>query len=226
MTLTVNNKADDTSEVMLYGQIGMSFWEDGISAKAFRDAVKACKGKMMNLRINSPGGSTVEASAMVQCLDEYRGSGKRVEVDVDGLAASAASYIACCGDVTRMASNALLMIHNPMGMALGGAEDCRKLADLLDKVKGQILDTYERKATLSRDQLSAAMDTETWYTGKEAVDAGLADSCGPPVQVAAFAGLAELLAKLGYKHTPKLPEDSAAWEETRRRKAIAAKLTA
>ncbi len=228
--LTIRMAANDDAEVLLYGPIGGGgfFDEGGISAKQFRDAVKQCKGKVLNLRVNCPGGSTIEASAMVQALVDWRGAlkGRRVETDVDGLAASAASYLVCSSDVTRMAQNALFMIHNPMSMAMGGAEEMRRMADLLDKVKGQILDAYQRKSKMPRAELSKMMDAETWMTGAEAVTAGFADSCGAPVQVAAFAGMAELLAKLHYKHAPQLPAvDAQAVAETARRRKIAAALT-
>ncbi len=226
--LTVRNRADDTSEVMLYGNIGGGGWfeDDGIMAKDFRAAVKAVKGKVLNLRVNCPGGSTIEASAMVQALDEWKGAtkGRRVETDVDGIAASAASYLVCCGDVTRMAANALFMIHNPMGMSMGGADEMRRMADLLDKVKGQILDAYARKSKLPRDKLSEMMDQETWMTGSEAMANGFADSCGAPVQVAAFAGMDALLKRLHYKHAPQLPTDAAAWAATEARRQVVAKL--
>ena len=96
------------------------------------------------------------------------------------------------------------------------------MADTLDKVKSQILDAYQRKSKASRKQLSDWMTAETWMTGQEAVDAGLADSVTEPVRVAAFAGMQQILAKMKYKHAPDLPKDAAAWEETRKRQAILA----
>lgn len=203
-TLTVRNRTDDTAEVLLYGPIGADFFGDGVSARDFRDAVKSVKGRMLNLRVNSPGGSTIEASAMMQALDEWKGAGRSrtIECDVDGIAASAAGYLTCCGDVTRMATNALFMIHNPMGLVMGGADEMRRTADLLDKVKGQIVSAYQRKSKLPADELGRMMDAETWMTGQEAVQKGFADSCGAPVQVAAFAGWHDLLAKMGCKRLP------------------------
>jgi ATP-dependent Clp protease protease subunit len=223
--LTIRMKADEVAEVLLYDTIGESFWGDGISAKTFREQIKGVKAKTLSLRINSPGGSVTEGAAMLAVLDDWRAkAGRRIEVDVDGLAASAASVVMMAGNVVRVASNGLVMIHDPYTMVAGGAAEMRHTADLLDKVKGQILDTYLRRAKLSRDELSAAMEAETWYTGQEAVDAGLADSIAEQVSVAAFAGVRPLLAKMKFKNAPELPTDAAAWAETERRKLIAAGL--
>jgi ATP-dependent Clp protease protease subunit len=221
-TLTITMKSDDVAEVLLYGQIGSSFWEDGIDAKTFREQVKGIKAKTMNLRINSPGGSVTEASAMINALDQWKG---RIEVDVDGLAASAASYIAMSGDTVRMATNGLLMIHNPHAMTSGDARELRKLADLLDSVREGMVASYMRKVKATKEELVAWLDAETWFTGTEAVEAGLADSVTEPVRMAALADGAKLFAKLGYKHAPSLEDaHAAALEETRKRREIAASL--
>jgi len=217
--LTINMRGD-TAEVLLYDEIGADFY-GGISAKTFREQVKAIKSKTLNLRINSPGGSVLEGAAMLAVLDEFPG---RIEVDIDGLAASAATFVMMAGDEIRAAANALVMIHNPYGGVIGGAEDMRRTADLLDKVREQILDNYARRAKLSRAELAAAMDAETWYTGAEAVETGLVDSVTEAVNAAAFANVKQMLAKMKYRNTPELPSDAEAWKETERRKLIAASL--
>lgn len=227
--LTVFNK-DDVVEILLYGQIGADPWfGDGITAKEFRSEVKKAKGKAINLRVNSPGGSVFEGAAMKAALDEHPGE---VIVDVDGLAASAASFLIMGADTIRIASNAMFMIHDPHTVALGGAEELRRVAETLDKVKGQILDAYAGRAgtATDRDVLARWMAEEKWLTGQEAVEAGLADEATKAVSVAAFAGQAELLARFGYRRTPDLPAaetaqtDPRLLEETRRRIEIAARL--
>lgn len=224
--LTVLDKADAV-EILLYGQIGSDwFGDDGITAKEFRAEVKKARGKAINLRVNSPGGSVFEGAAMKAALDEHP---EEVIVDVDGLAASAASFLIMGADTIRVASNAMLMIHDPHTVALGGAEELRRVAETLDKVKGQILDAYEGRAgaATGRDQLAEWMAQEKWLTGEEAVAAGLADETTTPVSVTAFAGQAEALKRFGYKHIPSLPVaqiDPRLLEETRKRLEIAARL--
>ncbi len=221
---TIRNLSEEMTEILLYDQIGEGFFGDGISAKTFRGQLKAVKTPIINLRINSPGGSVTEAAAMLASLDEHP---SRIEVDVDGIAASAGSVVMMGGDHIRVASNALVMIHDPHAMAVGGSAEMRRTADLLDKVREQILDAYARKSSLSRAELSKAMAAETWYNGAEAVAVGLADEASKPVSVAAFADLLAVAAKLGAKKPPKLeqtPEQIRAVAETDKRRAIAAAL--
>ena len=100
----------DVAEVQLYDVIGEDPWfGGGISAKTFRDQIKSIKAKTINLRVNSPGGSVTEGAAMLNTLDEFPG---RIEVDIDGMSASAATFIMMAGDVIRAASNSLTMIHD------------------------------------------------------------------------------------------------------------------
>jgi ATP-dependent protease ClpP protease subunit len=189
----------DVTEVLLYEPIGRDFFGDGIDSKTFREQIKAIKTPVLNLRINSPGGSTTEAAAMMSVLDQHKAE---VVVDIDGLAASAASVVAMAGSTIRIAGNALMMIHEPWAMSLGGAADHRQMADLLDKVNGTIIDAYMRKATVPRGRIEEMMAAETWLMGQEAVDVGLADKVTGQVSVAACAGME----RFRYKHLPKLPE--------------------
>ena len=129
----------------------------------------------------------------------------------------------------RVATNGLIMIHDPMAGVMGRADDMRRTADLLDKVREQILDAYERKSKAGREQLGAWMAAETWFTGAEAVGAGLADTVTEPLRMAACADPA-ILAKLGYHNVPvqvlqnKDAEAKRLAEETKRRLEIAASL--
>src|SRR5258707_608582 len=118
-------------EIWLYDQVGEG-WFGGMSAKTFvAEVQKLGKVDLINLHINSPGGSVFDGVAIYNNLKSHPA---RIEVDVDGVAASIASVIAMAGDEIRMAANAMMMIHNAMGMTFGDAEDMRKTADLLDQL--------------------------------------------------------------------------------------------
>ncbi len=220
--LTIRMKSADVAEILLYDQIGTDPWfGDGIGAKEFRDQIKGVKAKTINLRINSPGGSVTEAAAMMSVLDEFKGT---IEVDIDGIAASAASVIVMAGDKIRMASNALLMIHDPYAGVVGGAEEMRGMAEILDKIKGQILDSYLRhaKGKTSRELLVEMMRKETWFTGQEAVDAGLAHEVTDSLAMAACADLT----RFNYRNMPKplLPTPEQMDAHNRRKARLAAAL--
>lgn len=178
-------KAKGTSaEIWLYDQIGQSFWGEGISAKTFQKELSSLgKVNTINLRINSPGGDVFDGLAIYNQLKAHPA---RVVVDVDGLAASIASVIAMAGDEIRMASNAMMMIHNPHGMAMGDAREMARMSALLDQIKdGSLIDTYAHRTSQPRATLAEWMDDETWLSSEAAVQYGFADSITSEQAVAA-----------------------------------------
>lgn len=184
-----------TAEIWLYDQIGESVWGDGISAKAFQKELTALgKVNTINLRINSPGGNVFDGLAIYNLLTQHPA---RVIVDVDGLAASIASVIAMAGDEVRMASNALMMIHNPHGMAAGDDREMERMAALLKQVKASLVDTYAASTSQQQAQIAAWMDDETWMSADTAVQNGFADEISAAQQVAASFRLLK-----DFKHTP------------------------
>src|SRR5688572_18298103 len=110
-TATIRALSEEVTEVLLYGEIGVDpFFREGVDAKEFREQLNAINTPAINLRINSPGGNVFAGAAMLKALDDHPA---RIEVDVDGMAASFASVLMMAGDHVRVASNAFVMIHNP-----------------------------------------------------------------------------------------------------------------
>lgn len=182
------------AEIYIYDEIG--YW--GITAADFaRDLKSLGDVSQIDLHINSPGGSVFDGTAIYNLLQNHKAS---VTVWIDGIAASMASVIAMAGDRIIMPENALMMIHNPWGGAVGDAEELRKQADVLDKVKASLLSVYTSRTGLSEEEVSAIMDAETWYTGDEAVEAGWADETTAAVDLAACARFD--LQRMGYAHAP------------------------
>ena len=178
---------DSVAELLIYDDIGRDPFGDGISAKDIADQLISMKGaSTINVRINSVGGSVWDAIAIFNSLERHSA---RIVVDIEGVALSAASIIAMAGDEIRMASNALMMIHNPIGLGIGGAEDMRKTAELLDTCKQTIINTYARKTRQSESQISAWMDAETWFTADEAIAKRFAHKKTPAMKVAAIGDL-------------------------------------
>jgi enoyl-CoA hydratase/carnithine racemase len=134
------------------------------------------------LRINSPGGSVFDAVAIYNAIKRHSGT---VTVWIDGIAASAASYIAMAGDEVVMPENAFLMIHDPAGMVMGSATDMRAMAEALDKIKGSLLQGYAAKSGRLSEEIAPLMAAETWLDAKDAVDLGFADRIVEPVRIAA-----------------------------------------
>lgn len=126
----------------------------------------------IHLRINSPGGDVFGARAIIAAL---RASGAKVIAHIDGLAASAATFIAVNCDEVRITDGGMFMIHQAATIAAGDAEDLRQVADLLDKVDGTICADYVRKTGQTAEQVAAWMEAETWFTADEAKAAGFVD---------------------------------------------------
>ena len=171
------NKAE-VVEISIYDEIG----DYGTSAKQFIDDLKSVGSKDITIRMNSVGGSVFDGLAIYNVLRSHRGY---VNVKIEGLSASIASIIALAGDDIEMAENGFFMIHNPFGKSMGGADDMRKTADLLDKIKQELINIYANKTQLSEETISSMMDEETWLTSQEAKEMGFIDTITEPIKVAA-----------------------------------------
>ena len=136
----------------------------------------------IDLRLNSPGGSVFDAVAIHNALTRHAGP---ITVWIDGIAASAASYIAMAGDEIVMPENAFLMIHDPSGMVIGTAADMRDMAGTLDKIAAGMTRGYAARSGKPEGEIAVLMAAETWLTAAEALEAGLATRMVEPVRIAA-----------------------------------------
>ena len=163
---------DGTRTLTLNGTIAEESWfEDDVTPRMFRDELNAGTGDVI-IWINSPGGDCVAASQIYTMLMDYKG---HITVKIDGIAASAASVIAMAGTEVLMAPTSLLMIHNPLTVAIGDSEEMQKAIAMLDEVKESIINAYELKTGMSRAKLAHLMDAETWMNAQKAIELGFAD---------------------------------------------------
>lgn len=158
--------------LFLNGTIAEESWfDDDVTPQLFKDELMSGSGNI-TVWINSPGGDCVAAAQIYNMLMDYHGD---VTVKIDGIAASAASVIAMAGTKVLMSPTALMMIHNPLTVAIGDSEEMQKAIDMLSSVKDSIINAYEIKTGLSRAKLSHLMDAETWMDANKAVELGFAD---------------------------------------------------
>jgi ATP-dependent protease ClpP protease subunit len=157
-----------TPKLYVHGVIG------GYEADAgdFVQAVHGIDAKAIDVHINSPGGFVYDGVAMYEALVSHPAE---VAVHVDGLAASAASFLAQAGDTREIAKAGRMMIHDAQGVGIGSPADMREYADLLDAVSNDIAGIYAGRAGGKPAAWRGAMTKTTWYSAAEAVDAGLAD---------------------------------------------------
>ena len=165
---------EDTGQRTLYleGVIAQESWfGDEITPAAFKSELNA-GNQPITVHINSVGGDCVAASQIYTMLMDYPAD---VTVQIDGLAASAASVVAMAGTKVCMSPTALLMVHNPWTNASGDAKDMQKAIALLDEVKESIINAYEIKTGMDRQSLSNLMDAETWMNAYRAKELGFCD---------------------------------------------------
>ena len=188
--------AERVIEVFVYGEIGT--W--GITANQFVQDLRAMDDGVSPViaAFNSIGGDLFDGLAMHNALSRL---GERCTGRVDALAASAASVAVCGAHRVVIASNAMLMIHNPWTYAAGDAEDFRHVADVLDQTMEAIIAAYKAKARdIDEVELRRLVAAETWLTANEAVALGLADEVGDGVTVKACLGQGAALQR--YQHAP------------------------
>ena len=126
----------------------------------------------LTININSNGGSVAGGLAIANAIKAYaKGT---VTANVIGVAASMASVVACACDRLAMGEGAFLMVHNPVTVALGDADDLRHEAEVLDEMKSAIVGFYQSKCSKSADELAAIMDAETWIIAEKAAEYGFA----------------------------------------------------
>ncbi len=161
------NKVEHT-DVYIYDEIG--FW--GTRASDFVKEIRQIKNDII-LHINSPGGQVFDGLAIYNSLKAHT---SKVTTKIEGIAASMASIIALAGETIEMAENSMFMIHNPLVNVTGDSEELRKNAELLDRIKEQIVNIYVSHSNLSADEIGSLMDQETWLTAKEAKEKGFINS--------------------------------------------------
>jgi ATP-dependent protease ClpP protease subunit len=164
----IRNSTAPTAEIYIYDEIGFC----GVTAASFVEQLNEVTSPSIDLHINSPGGEVFDGIAIHSALTQHSAT---VNVMIDGLAASIASVIAMAGDTITIAPSGMMMIHEASGACLGAAADMRKMADVLDKCTAVVATAYAGRGGSDADAWRELMAAETWYTGEEAVAAGLAD---------------------------------------------------
>ena len=166
---SITNADTERAQVRIYDEIGYF----GVDAEMFAREIAGITAVEIEVAINSPGGSVFHGLAIYNALRTHPA---RVITRVDGLAASAASFIAQAGDERVMVESSQMMIHDAMTAVAGNARDMREVADFLDRQSANIADLYASRSGLPVARYVEMMAAETWMTAAEAVAEGLADS--------------------------------------------------
>lgn len=167
-------KSDAEGELWVYDIIGEDWWSGGgLTSKAVVESLAAMKGvKTLNVFINSPGGDVFEAKAILTNLQRFDAE---IVVNIDGIAASAATLIAMAGDRIVTAPHGTWMVHEASSFAYGRAEDMRAMADVLDLTNRDLAETYAKQTGKTVEECLQVMADETWMSAQEALDGGFTD---------------------------------------------------
>lgn len=184
-TVKIVARGAKAADIYVYGVIGGDWFGDGATASQFAKDLKALGSvSSIDLHLDSEGGSVQDAQAMYTLLVSHPA---KVTTHIDGWACSAASFLAMAGEEILIGEGGMFMIHNARMLAFGEAEDLERGAALLRTTNQTILQKYVDRTGLPADKVEAWMDAETWWTGKEAVDAGFCDKVVANLKVAAVA---------------------------------------
>lgn len=148
----------------------------GISAAMIVEATIQADGRDMLIHMDSPGGMVTDALSIHSTLRQYSG---KITTRIEGMAASAASFVMLAADEIIIDPAAMIMIHDAWDITMGPAIEHRRVADLLDRISNSIAGMYQAKAGETveywREEMTKNGDIGTWYIGAEAVDAKLVD---------------------------------------------------
>lgn len=165
---------DDARTINIYDQIGENYWDGtGMTAKIVNSVLRRADGDDITVNVNSPGGDFFEGVTIYNMLREYEGI---VNVNVIGLAASAASVLVMAADTLRIAKSGFLMIHNSWGMVIGNQHDMRDAADTFAVFDRAMAGVYAARTGIDQTEIAALMADDFWMTGEEAVELGYADA--------------------------------------------------
>lgn len=190
----------DEATVFLYDMIVDSEadaqWWGGVAAESFVQQIAALEVGTIHLRVNSPGGSVFAGRSMETALRQHKA---RVIAHVDGLAASAASFVIMGADEIEMSPGAFLMIHKAWTISWGNSDDLRHEAGVLEQIDASLVATYARRTGIDAERVAEMLSAETWIEAADAVKQGFADRVAEePVKAASAWDLS------AYAHAPRI----------------------
>lgn len=162
----------ETGEIWLYDTIGPA-WAGMIDAESLHGALKEIGNRDLTLRISSPGGSVFDAVDMFNMIKRHASA---VIAEVDGIAASAASFLMLAADEVRAAKNSTFMVHEAMTMTFGNKAEHQKSIEVLETIDANILGMYSDKTGKTTNEIAKLLEAETWMTADQALEFGLIDS--------------------------------------------------
>jgi len=172
-SFTIENKATDEATIYLYDFITSDSFFGGISAIDFVKELNSITAKTIHIRISSPGGDVFAARAMAQAIREHPSN---IIAHIDGMAASAATFLVIAAEKAVISHGSIFMIHSAWAVSIGSSKDFAEMSALLARTDQSIAADYMAKTGKDQAQIIEFMEAETYFFGQEAVDAGFVDA--------------------------------------------------
>lgn len=172
------NITSSEADLFVYGEIvqekSVDWWtgeesQTDVGLMDFKEQLDSIGNvQKLNLYINSPGGDVFTASTMISMLQRVKDKGTTINAYVDGLSASAASFLMMVADNVNLYKNSTVMVHKPMSIAIGNANDMQKTIDALNKIEESVMmPMYMNKSKVSEEEIKSLIDAESWLSAKE-----------------------------------------------------------
>lgn len=172
------NITSSEADLFVYGEIvqekSVDWWtgeesQTDVGLMDFKEQLDSIGNvQTLNIYINSPGGDVFTASTMISMLQRVKDKGTTINAYVDGLSASAASFLMMVADNVNLYKNSTVMVHKPMSFAMGNANDMQKTIDALNKIEESVMmPMYMNKSKVSEEKIKSLIDAETWLSAKE-----------------------------------------------------------
>jgi ATP-dependent Clp endopeptidase proteolytic subunit ClpP len=176
--LKLNDSVHKDSADKLIDELGRLYGRKAVDAKMqIGDIVCSADNalELVEVEINSPGGSVMEGTRIYNALREMSARGVMIETTVNGLAASMGSVILMAGDKRKMTKVSQIMIHEASTTAWGDARAMKRNADLLESISSEIADIYAERTGGDKDEIRNLMYAETWMNADKAIALGFID---------------------------------------------------
>jgi ATP-dependent protease ClpP protease subunit len=171
------NITSSEADLFIYGEIvqdDIDWWTGEkdtnlVGLQSFKEELDNIGNvQTLNMYINSPGGDVFTASTMISMLKRVKDKGTTINAYVDGLSASAASFLMMVADDVKLYKNSTVMIHKPMSWAVGNANDMQKTIDALNKIEESVMiPMYMDKSKVSEEEIQSLIDAESWLSAKD-----------------------------------------------------------
>lgn len=165
------NVTPTSADYYIYGTIEDEKWdENSVVANEMKQELDELGNiRDLNIYINSPGGSVFASSTIVSLLKRFKEKTNcKIHSYIDGLCASAATYLCMIADDINIYQNSIMMIHKPMSCVIGNSNDMQKEIDTLNTIENDLmLPMYMKKALKSEDEIKQLVNDETWFNGNE-----------------------------------------------------------